>query len=191
MWGAAPRPGRGRALRARRTENRERRTERPCGATDKAAVQSGDSRKNQTSKLPNFRLLLHPQARLRRAQWRCNGGTGDAGDAGAPGKRATEGNGVWGGAPSREPSFQTAKLPSLQTSKLPNKKASKLLNFQTTKKPPTGKVGGFCRVGPNYSAAGVSAGVSAGAAAGALSTHSRTHISVASPRRKPSLVMRV
>ena len=116
------------------------------------------------------------------------GRTGGPGASGAPGKRATEGSGVWGGAPSREPSFQTAKLPSLQTSKLPNKKP---LNFQTSrqqKKPPTGEVGGFCRVGPNYSAAGVSAGASA---AGALSTHSRTHISVASPRRKPSLVMRV
>ena len=77
-----------------------------------------------------------------------------------------------------------------QASKPLNFQASKPPNFQT-KKPPTGEVGGFCRVGPNYSAAGVSAGVSAGAAAGALSTHSRTHISVASPRRKPSLVMRV
>ena len=118
MWGAAPRPGRGRALRARRTENRERRTERPCGATDKAAVQSGDSRKNQTSKLPNFRLLLHPQARLRRAQWRCNGGTGDAGDAGdagAPASGRRSGRRGVGRSPTMKPSFQTSKLPSFQT----------------------------------------------------------------------------
>ena len=46
--------GRGVALPPQRTENRERRTERPCGATGETAVQSVDSRKSQASKPLNF-----------------------------------------------------------------------------------------------------------------------------------------
>ena len=41
--------GRGVALPPQRTENRERRTERPCGATGETAVQSVDSRKSLAS----------------------------------------------------------------------------------------------------------------------------------------------
>ena len=60
MWGAAPRPGRGRGASApQRTENRKQKTERAASARQNNRC--AEKPNFQASKLPNFQLPLHPR----------------------------------------------------------------------------------------------------------------------------------
>ena len=60
VWGAAPRPGRGRGASApQRTENRKQKTERAASARQNNRC--AEKPNFQASKLPNFQLPLHPR----------------------------------------------------------------------------------------------------------------------------------
>ena len=109
----------------RRTENRERRTERPDGATKKSLSKETKHPSLQTSKLP---IAPAPPARLRRAIKTTTGDAGDTGDAGA------RVNARWA---KPCPSLQASKFPSFQRVSAPT------LLYSTSRTSPEGQKGCF------------------------------------------------